>query len=75
MITPILLYGSEIWGYEDCEQIENFHFKYCNRLLHLRSSTTKVIVYVELGRLPMQIHIKSRMIGFEAIIVCGKKRS
>ena len=46
---------------------------YCNRLLHLRSSTPKVMVYGELGRFPMQIHIKSRMVGFEAKIVCGKK--
>ena len=73
MIAPILLYGSKIWGYEDCELIENFNFKYCNRLLHLRSSSPKVMVYGELSRFPMQIHNKSRMIGFEAKIVCGIK--
>ena len=27
MIAPILLYGSEIWEYENCELIESFHFK------------------------------------------------
>ena len=46
MIAPIFLYGSEIWG---------FHFKYCKRLLHLKASTPKAMVYGELGRYPMQI--------------------
>ena len=73
MIAPILLYGSEIWGYENCDLIENFHFKYCKQLLHLKASTPKVMVYGELGRFPMQIYIKSRMIGFWAKILCGKK--
>ena len=39
MIATILLYGSEIWGYENCELIESFHFKYCKQLLHLKAST------------------------------------
>ena len=34
MIAPILLYGSEIWGYENCDLIESFHFKYCHRLIY-----------------------------------------
>ena len=75
MIAPILLYGSEIWEYKNCEIIENFYFKYCKRLLHLKASTPKVRVYGELGRFQMQIHIKCRMIGFLAKILCGKKIS
>ncbi|MEW8548127.1 MAG: reverse transcriptase family protein, partial [Candidatus Thiodiazotropha sp.] len=73
MIAPIILYGSEIWGYENCELIELFHFKYCKQLLHLKSSTPKVMVYGELGRYPMQLYIKSRMVSFWAKILCGKK--
>ena len=75
IIAPIFLYGSEIWRYENCELIENFHFKYCKRLLHLKASTPKLMVYGKLGRFPMKIHIKSRMIGFWAKILCGKKIS
>ena len=73
MIAPILLYGSEIWGYENCDLIESFHFKYCKRLLHLKASTPKAMVYGELGRYPMHVFIKSRMISFWAKILCGKK--
>ena len=73
MIAPILFYGSEIWGYENCDMIESFHFKYCKRLLHLKASTPKAMVYDELGRYPMQILIKSRMVSFLAKILCGKK--
>ena len=50
MIVPILLYGLEMWGYETCELIESFHFKYCKRLLHLKASTPKDMVYGELDR-------------------------
>lgn len=31
MIAPILLYGSEVWGCENCEIIEAFHFKFCKK--------------------------------------------
>ena len=75
MIAPIFLYGSEIWGYENCDLIENFHFKYCKQLLHLKASTPRVMVYGELGRFPMQIYIKSRMIGFWVKYYVGKKTS
>ena len=73
MVAPILLYGSEIWGDENYDLIESFHFKYCKRLLHLKASTPKAMAYGELGRYPMQISIKSRMVSFWAKILCGKK--
>ena len=25
MVLPLLLYGSEIWGYRDCEAVERVH--------------------------------------------------
>ena len=73
MIAQNLLNGSEIWGYKNYEIIENLYFKYCKRLLHLKASTPKVMMYGELGRFQMQIHIRSRMIGFWPKILCGKK--
>ena len=32
MITPILLYGSEVWGCENVDLIDHFYFKYCRSL-------------------------------------------
>ena len=73
MIAPILLYGAEVWGYENCEIIEAFHFKFCKTMLGLKAATPKVMVYGELGRLPMQVSIQTRMINFWSKIVCGKE--
>ena len=73
MIAPILLYGSEVWGFENCDIIEAYHFKFCKVMLHLKPSTPKVMVYGELGRFPMQIFIQSRMINFWSKVVCGKE--
>ena len=75
MIAPILLYGSEVWGYENCEVIEAYHFRFCKMMLHLKPSTPKVMVYGELGRFPMLIFIQARMINFWTKVVCSKKTS
>ena len=32
-MVPILCYGSEVWGYEKCENIEIVHRKFCKRVL------------------------------------------
>ena len=55
MLAPILLYGSEVWDFENCDIINAYHFKFCEMMLHLKSSTPKVMVYGELGQFPMTI--------------------
>ena len=73
MIAHILLYGSDVWGFENCEVIEAYHFKFGKLMLHLKPSTPKVMVYGELGRFPMTVFIKTRMINFLSKIVCCKE--
>ena len=64
MVEPILLYGSEIWGYENVKLIEQVHLKYCKRILNVRNTTPNFMVYGELGRFPLEINLKMRMISF-----------
>ena len=33
MVEPILLYGSEVWGYENNKIIEQVHSGFCKRIL------------------------------------------
>ena len=40
IVKPILLYGSEIWGFGKNEVIKRIHLKFCKLLLHMKSSTT-----------------------------------
>ena len=71
-IAPILLYGCEIWGYQNTQIIENVHNDFLRKILKLRKSTPLYILYAELGRRPLQIIIKNRMIGFWISIINGK---
>ena len=63
-ILPILLYGCEIWGFHNSTLIENVQNQFLRTITHLRKSTPIYMIYAELGITPVEIHIKSRMIGF-----------
>ena len=39
VVSPILLYGSEVWGFSCTEMLEIFHMNFLKKLLHLRPST------------------------------------
>ena len=73
MILPILLYGCEIWGFENIERIEVFYRKFLKYVLRLNKQTTNCMVYGESGRKPLNTIIKSRMICFWHKITVGDK--
>ena len=60
----MLLYGSEVWGYENLEILERVHLQFCKRILNLRLSTPNFMVYGELGRHHLNIRVQLRMISF-----------
>jgi len=72
-ITPILTYSSEIWGYEDCTLVEKIHCEFIRKVLHLRKSTPLYMLYAESCRYPIEITIKSRMIGYWNRLITGKQ--
>ena len=55
MIKPVLCYGSEVWGFEVSESIENVHANYCKNFLKLPPCTFQVFPRGECGRYPMYI--------------------
>jgi hypothetical protein len=60
----LLLYGCEIWGFGKNDMIERVHLKFCKLLLRLKVSTPNCMVYGELGRYPLEIDMKVRMISY-----------
>ena len=64
LVSPVLLYSSEIWGFENLKDVEKVHLQYCKNILKIRNSTPNYMVYGELGRLPLEIIVKSRIILF-----------
>ena len=73
MIVPILLYGSEVTGFENSDILEMLCTQFYKIILNVKQSTPNCILYGELGRYPISIQIKSRMIGFWQRIVNGKQ--
>ena len=72
LVKPILLYGCEIWGFGNNDIVEKVHLKFCKLILRLKSSTPSCMVYGELGRFPIELDIKLRMISFWARTLIGK---
>ena len=70
---PVLLYGSEVWGYECIDQIDIFHRKFLRTILRVNKCTPDCMVYGETGREIILNHIKCRMTGFWLRIVKGKE--
>ena len=64
MILPIMLYASEVWGYENIDLLEKLRLKFCKYVLHVNASTPTCMVYGELGIFPVDIYAKLRMIKF-----------
>ena len=53
LVSSILNYSSEIWGYHKAPDIEVLHCKFLRRLLCVNKSTNTTGLYGELGRLSL----------------------
>ena len=63
-IASILLYASEVWGYQQVDEIEKVHLVACKRFLGLPRGTPNSIVYGELGRFPLHVISNLRCIKY-----------
>ena len=73
MITPILLYGTEVWGCENADIIDQFYYKSCKSLSDVKQTTPSVMSYGELGTTPLHLKIKNRVLSYWYRIVSGSK--
>ena len=73
LVLPILLYGCEVWGYSDIEQVEVFYRKFLKNILNVSSNTPACFVHGETGTMPVMGHVTARMLTFYARIVNGKQ--
>ena len=72
LIAPILMYGSEVWGFHSADAVERVHLNFCKKVLKIKKTTTSNIVYGELGRFPLQLQRYFRIINYWLKIVCHK---
>ena len=47
IVLPILTYSCEVWGFENCAEIEKVHLRFCKKILKVRQTTSNYMVYVE----------------------------
>lgn len=72
LVKPVLLYGSEIWGPEllnyktpfDKSVIEQVHLRFCKQILHIPWYTSNQLSRAEIGRVPLDIDIKSSIYSY-----------
>ena len=72
LVTPIMLYACEVWGFDKAATLEKLHLKFLKYTLKVKMSTCSNMVYGELGRFPLYIDIKKKMIGYWANLLNGK---
>ena len=72
MIELILIYSSEVWGYDNLKFIEQIHLKYCKRVLQVRNTTPNFMVLGELGRFPIEVKVKLKMISFWSRLIVNQ---
>ena len=72
-ISPVLSYGSEVWGFHKAPEIEQVQLNFCKRLLRVKRTTQNDFVYGELGRYPMYIFRYIRIIKYWLKIISGQK--
>lgn len=64
MIKPILLYGCEVWGYNEITILERVQLKFLKSIFGLKQSTPNVMIYGEFGVYPIEIDVKARMVSY-----------
>ena len=72
MVSPVMLYGAEVWGHYVIRDLEQLHLKFLKYTLHVHKYTSNDIVYGELGEYPIDISIKCAMIGYWVRLITGK---
>ena len=59
LVKAIMLYGCEVWGFKHFEVLEKLHIKVCKTVLG------------DLGRLPIDYNVNSRIVGFWYTLISG----
>ena len=60
-----------MWGIHSALDVERVHLLFCKRVLHVKRSTANYFIYGELGRFPLQITSKIRILKYWNKIITG----
>ena len=74
LVKPVVLYGAEVWGCENCDIVNKVKLRFCKYILHVHKSTCSNMVYGELGETPLYIDIKCKMILYWTRLITSKEK-
>lgn len=63
-IKPVLLYGAEIWGTQDSENIEKVQMQFCKAYLTIGKTTPNVLSLRELNSYNLNVDYMTRAIKY-----------
>ena len=64
MVTPILFYGCEVWGFCKADSLERFYISFLKNVLGVKQATPNCFVYGELGVFPLIIERQVRILKY-----------
>ena len=70
--VPVEFRADDMFRFEDCKMLEIIQNNFLRSLVNFRKSTPLYMVLGEFGRYPLELAIKSRMIGFWVRILTNK---
>ena len=56
LVSPVVHYNCEIWGFHAEREVERTHLLFCKRILKLNSTTADYFISGELGRYPLKLN-------------------
>ena len=71
LVIPILLYGSEIWGFSDLQQLQVCLNNIMRKYLRLHKTTPMCMINGELGLKEINEYIENRMLNFWYNVATG----
>ena len=64
-ISPIMEYSSEVWFQnKNINNLEKIHLSYMKNILRTKTSTSTIALYSELGRFPIALRLKCRLVNY-----------
>jgi hypothetical protein len=64
LVASVLSYGAEVWGHYVADDVEQVHLKFCRYILGVKKTTNTVAIYGELGRMPLFVFRKLRILNY-----------
>ena len=64
LVTSILCYACEIWGFAQAKAIETLHLKFLKKILKVKKTTPNCMIYKECNVYPLYYNRVYRIIGY-----------